>query len=188
MPIIPSPCDIVLSVAEHIPDSKAAVIVDHIFKEVISFPSAPNWLPTIQEVFTKLHGQYMSLSRRAIARHIRSLYDDVRDLASFRDPLVHCAVEAWEKSLFFEDNEDTVADIMAILSDAIVAGAAEEQIRDHTSPQPNQSGHGDGLSQRIVSLLVRVSNGCLNPESEEKTGEYGLESSISSFRDKARRC
>lgn len=160
MPISPSPHNIVLSVAEHIPDQKGVVVIDHIFKEVLSFPSAPNWIPTIQDVFEKLHGAGMTKSRRLIAQHVRSLYDDVRDLTSFRDPLVTIALQFWEVSLLDEDNEDTVADILAVLSDAIVAGAAEEQTRESATPHPLHTTSAHSIDRRIVDLLVRVAANC----------------------------
>jgi len=162
MPLSPSPCSIALSVADHLTDSKRVALIDYIFSKILPFPSAPNWLPTIQEMFARLHGPEMPLPRRAIALHVRSVYDSVRDLANLRDPLVVCALESWEASLPNEENDDTVADILEILGDAIVAGAAEEQCRDCVPSFPLQN--HNGLDHRIVDLLVRVAAGCECPE------------------------
>lgn len=167
-----------LSVANHMPDSKCAALTDHIFRTMLSFPSAPNWLPTIQEVFAKLHGSEMPLSRRTIALHVRSLYDDVRDLASFRDSLVRCSLESWQSSLLKEENDDTVTDILEILGDAIVAGAAEEQYRDHVS-SPSQDQSINGLDHRIVDLLVRVAAKCECPEESRPSFTSAAEADIS---------
>jgi tuberous sclerosis protein 2 len=153
-----------LSVADHISDSKGVALITHIFKEVLSFPPAPNWISTIQEVFAKLHGPDMPLSRRAIALHVRSLYDDVRDLAGFRDPLVQCSLESWQSSLLKEENDETITDVLAILGDAIVAGAADEQSRDRVPSLPSQDQSANGLDHRIVDLLVRVAARCECPE------------------------
>lgn len=164
MPLSPSPCGIILSVPDQIPDSKGVVLVDYIFKEILSFPPAHNWIPTIQEVFVKLHGSNMPHSRRTIALHVRALYEDVRDLASFRDPLVDCSLESWQSSLLKEENDETVADILAILGDSIVASAANEQSRDCVSPLPSQDQGMNGLDHRIIDLLVRVAARCECPE------------------------
>ncbi|KAF8297791.1 hypothetical protein DL93DRAFT_2173730 [Clavulina sp. PMI_390] len=162
MPIIPPLYDIALATAEYLPDDKAVLAVDHIFRDILTFPSVPNWIPTIYQVFEKFHRPEFTRCRRAIASHVRDLYDDVRDLSNYRDPLVSTALQFWEVSLPKEDNDDTVADILIpILSDAIVAGSTEEHTRDIAA---NEEPGVRGLDRQIVDLLVQIAAECDCPD------------------------
>jgi tuberous sclerosis 2 len=159
-PLSPTTTDIFLSVADYVPDEKLAEVVEYTFKDTLPFPSTPRWLPIIMDLLAKLNRPAMPLCRRALARCIRKLYDSVRDLSEYRDPLVRIALQAWERSMGAEDDHETVRDILAVLEDGIVDGAADLPFTQGIYVRPPQAFSATGLDQRIQALLVAVASGC----------------------------
>ena len=147
--------------ADSITDDKGASIINYAF-QALPYPAANMWLPTIKELFEKLNRSDTPLSRRALAKNVRRAYDDVRELAEYRDPLVRVALTSWERTLLVETDFDTVEDVMTVLEDGIVAGAADPPSTSlFRAPYSLSS---NGLDQRIQLLLLSVGSNCECPE------------------------
>jgi tuberous sclerosis protein 2 len=150
-PLVPPLPQILLSLAPHLTDQTSKTLVEFYVSEGLIQPSSAGWLAILSHLFESLYLPSRPLTRRALARTAKDLYDGIRDLKEYRDPLLRLCLDIWER----EDSEDdysVISDAFAVLGDGIVAIASDEVVSG------NEEKKTEDMAERIRILICDVAS------------------------------
>ncbi|KDQ17034.1 hypothetical protein BOTBODRAFT_129351 [Botryobasidium botryosum FD-172 SS1] len=140
---VPSLPRTLLSVPECLSDHTASSLINYHLDESLITPSSPAWIFTFSDLFESFYHPSRPLSRRALAKAVKDVYEQVRDLKSYRDELVKVCLEAWERTLPSEVDVDVVSDALFVLGGRIIDGVLDESDENE-------------IDKRTLSLIYTV--------------------------------
>ncbi|KAG8856912.1 Tuberous sclerosis 2-like protein [Tulasnella sp. 330] len=184
--ITPSIPSTLLLIARYLTDDTLANIVRWYIAEGSLNPSSPDWLTVLDKLFdavdmsdrSQMSGsrtsselgspqRELTLARNALSHALSTIYQGVRDHRPHRLIFLDLCLNAWESSYSRRVNDVLGVETSAIMSDAIVAGAAEERPSGPTDRSVGGDGamvalptaipmEGSSLELRIRQLLCRM--------------------------------
>ncbi|KAG8999824.1 Tuberous sclerosis 2-like protein [Tulasnella sp. JGI-2019a] len=171
--ITPSIPSTLLSIARYLTDDTLANIVLWYLAEGSLNPSSPEWLVALSALFdavgmldTTQEAEAMNapgedllehrLARNALSQALSTIYQGVRDHRPHRLAVLELCLARWESSYNRRLKDVFSAETSFIMSDGIVAGAAEERV----SGSPEKGSHGTsspaGVPTEGSSLELRI--------------------------------
>ncbi|KAI0944483.1 hypothetical protein AcW1_002178 [Taiwanofungus camphoratus] len=125
-PVLPS---IILSIADHLPDSDTANLLVTMSERQSLAPTSPAWLEHWAAVLTipNLYTSLRPLTRQVAMDILKSVWDFVRDIPVYRRPLAGLVFDIWKRQASGNMEDVTVTIIWHILGDEVVLLSAESQ-------------------------------------------------------------